>query len=170
MLAILLGLLVRRRRRRSKEQVEDTIPDDPGDPVGVLAPEPLILDPSTPDQPNREQPIPESPRPPQVEGPALVLTFKTGTRRGERVRLVLAPSALIGRGGGCALALRDDDEVSAQHARLTAQAGRILLADIGSTNGTLLNGVPLSAPTPLRDGDVVRIGQTELHVGGIGTW
>jgi hypothetical protein len=161
-LGILLGLLVRQRRRRSEAQVDDHIPDDP---VGVLAPEPLIQEQATP-----AEPIPQPPHPPRVEGPSLALTFKTGARRGETVRLVLAPSALIGRSGGCALTLREDDEVSAQHARLTAQAGRILLADIGSTNGTLLNGVPLSAPTPLRDGDVVRVGQTELHVGGIGTW
>ncbi|MFE8033550.1 FHA domain-containing protein [Thiohalocapsa marina] len=164
-LAILLGLLVRQRRRRSEAQVDDSIPDDSVDPTGALAPEPSI-----PEQAIPAQPLPGPPHPPRVEGPSLALTFKSGARRGQMVRLVLAPSALIGRGGGCALALRDDDEVSAQHARLTAQAGRILLADIGSTNGTLLNGVPLSAPTPLRDGDVVRVGQTELHVGGIGTW
>jgi Mg-chelatase subunit ChlD len=166
-LAILLGLLIRRRRRRSDAQVDDSIPDDP---VGALAPEPLIEEQAIPAPSIPAEPIPHPPRPPQVEGPSVALTFKSGARRGETVRLVLAPSALIGRSGGCALALRDDDEVSAQHARLTSQAGRILLADMASTNGTLLNGVPLTAPTSLRDGDVVRVGQTELHVGGIGTW
>lgn len=166
-LAILLGLLMARRRRRSANPVDAIIPVDPVDGLDPVDPvEPVEPDGAVPPG----QPIPEPPRPPRVEGPSVALTFKSGARRGELVRLVLAPSALIGRSGGCALALRDDDEVSAQHARLTAQAGRILLADVGSTNGTLLNGVPLTAPTPLHDGDVVRVGQTELHVGGIGAW
>ncbi|MBK1646684.1 hypothetical protein CKO25_18980 [Thiocapsa imhoffii] len=163
-LAMLLGLLIHRRRRRSAPSVDATIPNnplegldpvDPVDPAGVRPPGP---------------PIPEPPHPPRVAGPSVALTFKSGARRGELVRLLLAPSALIGRSGGCDLALCDDDEVSAHHARLTAQAGRVLLADVGSTNGTLLNGVPLAAPTPLHDGDVIRVGQTELHVGGIGAW
>jgi pSer/pThr/pTyr-binding forkhead associated (FHA) protein len=93
-----------------------------------------------------------------------------GRRRGETVGLVLAPAALIGRSGACALALGDDDEVSAQHARLVAQGHLVILADLGSTNGTLLNGVPLTAPSPVRDGDVVRLGQTELRVSGVGRW
>ena len=70
--------------------------------------------------------------------------------------------------GACALALVGDDEVSARHARLFVQDRRLLLEDLGSTNGTWLNGVRLLAPTPLREGDVLRVGQTELRLGGIG--
>ena len=61
-----------------------------------------------------------------------------------------------------------DDEISARHARLFIQGRRLLLEDLGSTNGTWLNGVRLLAPTPLQEGDLLRIGQTELRLGGIG--
>lgn len=101
-------------------------------------------------------------------GPALTLAYMKGRRRGEVARLVLAPDGVIGRNGACALALVGDDEVSARHARLFVQDRRLLLEDLGSTNGTWLNGVRLLAPTPVREGDVLRVGQTELRLGGIG--
>ena len=101
-------------------------------------------------------------------GPALTLAYMKGRRRGEMARLVLAPDGVIGRNGACALALVGDDEVSARHARLFVQDRRLLLEDLGSTNGTWLNGVRLLAPTPLREGDVLRVGQTELRLGEIG--
>ncbi|MBK5962858.1 hypothetical protein CCR95_01810 [Thiocystis minor] len=65
-------------------------------------------------------------------------------------------------------ALAEDDEVSTQHARLSLQGRQTILEDLGSTNRTWLNGVPLSAPHPVRDGDVLRVGQTELRLGGSG--
>jgi pSer/pThr/pTyr-binding forkhead associated (FHA) protein len=67
-----------------------------------------------------------------------------------------------------ALALAGDAEVSARHARLFVQERRLLLEDLGSTNGTWLNGVRVLAPTPVREGDVLRCGQTELRLTGIG--
>jgi pSer/pThr/pTyr-binding forkhead associated (FHA) protein len=167
LLALVLAVLLGQRRRRSRRAGDAVIPSPATEP---LTPEPsppsqAVVEPHTPDESNRP---PSAPAP--AAGTPIVLTIKNGPRRGEAVRLVLAPSALIGRAGVCALALRDDDEVSGQHARLTAQGGRVLLADIGSTNGTQVNGVPLTAPTPVHDGDVVRVGQTELHVGGVGRW
>jgi len=83
-------------------------------------------------------------------------------------RLVLAPDGVIGRNGACTLPLVGDEEVSARHARLFVQDRRLLVEDLGSTNGTWLNGVRLLAPTPLRVGDVLRLGQTELGLAGIG--
>ncbi|MBP6734875.1 MAG: FHA domain-containing protein, partial [Chromatiaceae bacterium] len=117
--------------------------------------------PSGPVEPTRRQQAPPT-------GPALTLAYMKGRRRGEVARLVLAPDGIIGRNGACALTLVGDDEVSARHARLFVQDRRLLLEDLGSTNGTWLNGVRLLAPTPLREGDVLRVGQTELRLGGFG--
>jgi hypothetical protein len=166
-LALVLAVLIGLRRRRSRRAGDATIPSPAIEPplTEPSPPSQAVVEPHTSDESNR----PPS-APPPAAGTPIVLTIKNGPRRGEAVRLVLAPSALIGRAGACGLALREDDEVSGQHARLTAQGGRILLADIGSTNGTQLNGVPLTAPTPVHDGDVVRVGQTDLHIGGVGRW
>ena len=49
--------------------------------------------------------------------------------------------------------------VSSAHARLTLQGSAYLLEDLGSTNGTFVNGEPLSAAKSLQDGDVFNFGQ-----------
>lgn len=51
-----------------------------------------------------------------------------------------------------------DRNVSRRHARLVRRDGTLLLEDLRSANGTLVNGVRISEPVPVGDGDVVRIG------------
>jgi ABC-2 type transport system ATP-binding protein len=59
----------------------------------------------------------------------------------------------------------DDSEVSRRHARIARQPnGSYLLEDLGSTNGTYLNGWKIPAPQLLRSGDVLGLGQTKLEV------
>jgi hypothetical protein len=48
-----------------------------------------------------------------------------------------------------------DPEISRRHARILYQAGRYLLEDLGSTNGTFVNGQRINAPTVLRTGDAI---------------
>lgn len=135
-------------------------------PVAAPPPSPVAATPLASAPPPATGPVTET-RPVPPSGPTLTLAYMKGRRRGEVARLVLAPDGIIGRQGACALVLVGDDEVSARHARLFVQDRRLLLEDLGSTNGTWLNGVRLLAPTPLREGDVLRLGQTELRLGGI---
>lgn len=60
----------------------------------------------------------------------------------------------------------NDPAVSSQHARLEARSGLLTLTDIGSTNGSFVNGSPLSShvPVTLNPHDRVRLGQTEYVV------
>lgn len=53
--------------------------------------------------------------------------------------------------------------VSGQHARLYLQNGQYWLEDLGSKNGTLLNGVPISGSTVLASGDQIAIGDITLR-------
>lgn len=70
----------------------------------------------------------------------------------------LAPGvSLIGRAPDSQVALLDS-EVSRQHARLTLAEGRIHLEDLGSTNGTRINGERLDGTAELRVGDRLAIG------------
>ena len=57
----------------------------------------------------------------------------------------------------------DDSFASASHARIYPSAGGILIEDLGSTNGTYVNGRPLTRPLRLEVDDTVRIGDTELR-------
>ena len=66
-----------------------------------------------------------------------------------------------GREGNLAL---DDDFTSGQHARFQAAHGQWYLEDLGSTNGTFLNGRRIHLPQLLRKRDKIRIGHTDIIV------
>ena len=53
----------------------------------------------------------------------------------------------------------NDAEISRKHARLTFQGGKYVLEDLGSTNGTFVNGQRLAGPVVLKSGDVVSLGE-----------
>jgi predicted component of type VI protein secretion system len=52
-----------------------------------------------------------------------------------------------------------DPEVSRRHARITYQEGRYVLEDLGSTNGTFINGRRIANPTFLNEGDIIDVGE-----------
>ncbi|MCI1665850.1 MAG: FHA domain-containing protein [Atopobiaceae bacterium] len=58
----------------------------------------------------------------------------------------------------------DEPFVSATHARFTLQGPALVLEDMNSTNGTLVNGRPLTEPITLRDGDEVQVGDAVMRV------
>lgn len=71
----------------------------------------------------------------------------------------------VGRGGGCAIAVPDDTYASTLHARIFPRDDTLWIEDLGSTNGTTVNGALISEPTRLRKGDRIGIGGTALEVG-----
>ncbi|NPA06854.1 MAG: FHA domain-containing protein [Chloroflexi bacterium] len=62
--------------------------------------------------------------------------------------------------------IRPQDGVSRRHARLYWENDRLYLVDLGSTNGTKINGQRLQPwqPVPVRDGDVVQMGRLRFYV------
>ena len=70
----------------------------------------------------------------------------------------------VGRAPGCAVLL-DDPTVSSRHARVFPQRDGHLIDDLGSRNGTMVNGRRIQGPTPLSAGDRISIGpNVELEV------
>lgn len=55
-----------------------------------------------------------------------------------------------------------DPKMSRYHAQISMEAGQWLLADLGSSNRTFLNGVAINEPMPLHGGDRIGLGETEL--------
>jgi len=88
------------------------------------------------------------------------LLIQAGNRPGRAVDLVTFPFT-IGRARECNLVI-DSGEVSRLHAQLTRDHLNLYLEDLGSTNGTLVNGQRLEpgAPHRLRAGDVIHFGQS----------
>ncbi len=89
----------------------------------------------------------------------LVVASAPGMRSGESWDL--DSDLILGRGSAAHVVLNDSFS-SSQHARLAPQGDAIVLEDLGSTNGTYLNGEPLNGPQPLHDGDRIRIGDSEF--------
>ncbi len=83
-----------------------------------------------------------------------------GLREGERFDLIGGLS--IGRSAEADLRI-EDRYASGLHARIFSREGRTYVEDMNSTNGTLLNDAGLHGEAELIDGDVVRIGDTELR-------
>ena len=75
---------------------------------------------------------------------------------------VLGP-VLIGRSPSSDSVI-DEPFVSASHARFSLQGPALVLEDLHSTNGTLVNGCPIDEPVALRDGDEIQIGDTIMKV------
>ncbi len=67
----------------------------------------------------------------------------------------------------------DVHSVSRRHARIVVSGERATLEDLGSKNGTFLRGRPVTEPTPLSDGDLLRVGTVEMtlrrYAGGVST-
>lgn len=80
------------------------------------------------------------------------------------VSVPVEPVINLGRAADSTLLL-DDDYASARHAQLVQQDPTTwLLTDLQSTNGTYLNGKPVTEPAKVTVGDVVRIGKTLMRL------
>jgi hypothetical protein len=75
----------------------------------------------------------------------------------------LAASNLLGRSPENGVSLRDAT-ISAYHARLTYQGAQWLLEDLGSRNGTMVNGIPVESPMVVTYGDLLTVGSISLRL------
>lgn len=97
-----------------------------------------------------------------IEGPRLVLLDPATGKRTRRVVFLHDPEVEIGRDRACGV-LVEDPEISRRHARLTRFGESYAISDLGSANGTMLNGLRVTGPQSLRHGDLVRIGGVRLE-------
>src|SRR3954469_13954385 len=81
--------------------------------------------------------------------------------------IALDNELVIGRSTPGLGSLGGDSEISRVHARIYHDpSGQLMVEDLGSTNGTFVNGNRIAAATPVRAGDQVRVGQTTMTVEG----
>lgn len=92
----------------------------------------------------------------------IVVVKSPALREGEEHPLDSSPIT-VGRGAQNDLGLGTDEFASARHARFEPRQDGVWLHDLGSSNGTFVNGSRLTRPRKLAPGDLIRIGETDLR-------
>jgi Protein of unknown function (DUF3662)/FHA domain len=127
--------------------------------------------------PARPRPVP----PPVPEPGGRTMVYSTSERVAEPLReaaaseqrtalllmdgkrfVIGADGVTLGRSRQCDVTV-DDPNVSRTHAEIRARGGSWVVIDLGSTNGSRLNGRPLDQPTVLKPGDEIELGTTTLE-------
>lgn len=144
---------------------------------GVQVPEPQIDDAASP-----LPPMPAAPRPPQkiilddaapapgasdpyAPNPGAVVAMAASPRlvaESGRVFDIEEGLSTVGREDGLPISLAGESTVSRQHAEIVNAAGAVTLTDLGSTNGTYVNGRKVDSEVALRPGDLVQFGAVKF--------
>jgi pSer/pThr/pTyr-binding forkhead associated (FHA) protein len=90
-----------------------------------------------------------------------ILFVRSETQQGQEAEIT--DVTVMGRSDEADLVLADP-YASEFHMRLVAQENGLMLHDLGSTNGTYVNGRRVTAPTELRRGDNIQVGKTVMEV------
>ena len=99
----------------------------------------------------------------QAVNPGRLVVVQSGVLTvGEEFGLDARPLTL-GRGPQNDVSIDGDEFASARHVRVEPRRDGVWVSDVGSTNGTYVNGVRIDRPRKLAHGDVVRVGETELR-------
>jgi len=93
----------------------------------------------------------------------LAIKVINGPRELKGTKVAISGPIVIGRTPGADIVIADDF-ISSQHARVMPSGDGALLEDLGSTNGTILNGQRVSAPSLLDEGDEIELGTVTLKV------
>jgi hypothetical protein len=101
--------------------------------------------------------------PPQLKYQLRVLAANGNEAWGVGEALPLQPVTLLGRDAKNTIVLHDAS-ASARHACLSQTGGGWWLENLDSNNGTTLNELPLSKPTPLTEGDIIGIGSLRFKL------
>ena len=124
-------------------------------------PQPVAPAQRPPSAPTQVAPMPQLP--PQPPAPARIPVGRLTVRSGALARreFLIGEALELGREPDND-AMLPDPKVSRHHARIRRDGERYELADLGSSNGTFVNGERIAAPARLEDGDVILIGDVEL--------
>ena len=97
----------------------------------------------------------------QPASPTRLVTVAPAARAG--AEFGLGPELTVGRAAGCSLVF-DERFVSQVHCRVFVRDGAVFVEDLGSTNGTWVNGARVVGQMPARLGDRIQVGNVVLEV------
>ncbi len=95
---------------------------------------------------------------------AAILIILSGKHQGKRMTLPEG-EVVIGRDESCQIRLATN-EISRQHCRLMCEGDHVVVHDLGSRNGTLINDVAVQGQAELQPGDILRVGPVAFQLAG----
>ena len=98
------------------------------------------------------------------KGERWTIAVERGPRELRGVKLPLTGPLVVGRSPGSDIVI-NASYVSGRHARFALFSDTLVVEDMGSTNGTLVDGKRIAAPTTLEPGSLVSIGDVTLRIG-----
>ena len=104
--------------------------------------------------------------PPQTAAPvgAVLRLRVTPPAGGASHNAEIRTQGTVGRSSACAVPIGEDEFASSVHARIFQNGSGFMVEDLGSTNGTSLNGTRIARPTAVSKGDRIVVGRTVLEV------
>ena len=99
----------------------------------------------------------------QIRGRHWTVRVSKGPKEINGIKLAVTGPLVVGRAPGADIVV-SEEFVSGRHARFTPFDDRLILEDLGSTNGTQVNGRPINEPKELANGDNVQIGDVVIEV------
>jgi len=95
--------------------------------------------------------------------PSFLIRIERGPRELKGLKIPVAGPVRIGRSPDSDVVI-SDDYISSAHARIVPSGENIVIEDLGSTNGTMVNGRRITAPVNLSPGDEIDIGAVRMKV------
>jgi VWFA-related protein len=132
--------------------------------IKVKKPQPKPIMPTTPAISAQQPVVIASVVTPPAAGRKVELTVLSGNERGRVDKMNLSPRIVVGRDKKCDVSYPDDPEMSSKHFELSQMGDHVEVQDLGSTNGTLLNGAQLVTQQRIEDGDWIRAGLTDVRI------
>jgi hypothetical protein len=97
------------------------------------------------------------------KGEGWSISVERGPKELRGVKLNVTGPIIVGRSPGADIVIATNF-VSGRHCRFSLLGESLMVEDLGSTNGTILNGEPISSPVPALNGDIVSIGNVDIKV------
>lgn len=110
------------------------------------------------------QSAPEPAAPKQTGNAKTVVLYKIGPGGEEKYELVLDEKKSIGRKKTCSLSFENDNALSSVHCYIYGRGKKVYVQDNGSTNGTYINGVPITGEYCVESGDILLVGSAEYRI------
>jgi VWFA-related protein len=148
LLAAILGFVITRKKRKALEDKKSEIPSAVGEREQV---EPPVVGISAKGKP-------------KTGGINIRLVEIGGKGKAGDYGFILSERAVIGRDPTCDAVLANDMDISREHCELLLENDSVLIRDLGTTNGTMVNGVPITGRYRLESGDKILVGRTELRI------